>query len=101
MAALKRLSGWLGAGVRVDRPDRVRHAGLDGDVVLGAPERVLDADARNAISGFARMPDALVSPLGRHLGPAVLWHPCANPSLRRGRSVAQTLKSAGGTGASG
>jgi SAM-dependent methyltransferase len=55
------LAGWLGGEVHV-RPVRLSRDTPDWS--LGSfwahPERVLDEQARNATSGFARMPDAIV-----------------------------------------
>lgn len=53
--------GWLGGDARVETIEISRHT---PDWMLGSfwahPERVLDAQARGATSGFARMPDAIV-----------------------------------------
>lgn len=56
------LAQWLGGPTRVEVVELARET---PDWMLGSfwghPERVLDADARAATSGFARMPDAVVA----------------------------------------
>jgi len=67
------LAGWLGGAVRVETLPVHRDS---PDWMFGSfwahPERVLSRDARNATSGFARMPEAtvnrVVSALERDLG---------------------------------
>lgn len=58
---LRQLADWLGGTVRIDEIPIPRDT---PDWMLGSfwahPERVLDADARAATSGFARMPPAVV-----------------------------------------
>lgn len=58
---LDRLAGWLGGDVRVV-PVPVPRDTVDWTLFSfwAHPERVLDADARAATSGFARMPGAVV-----------------------------------------
>ncbi len=55
------IAGWLGANVRIEPLLLSRHT---PDWMLGSywahPERVLDAEARAATSGFARMPSDVV-----------------------------------------
>jgi SAM-dependent methyltransferase len=55
------IAAWLGGEARVETIEISRHT---PDWMLGSfwahPERVLDAQARQATSGFARMPDAVV-----------------------------------------
>lgn len=57
----RQLADWLGGTVRIDEIPIPRDT---PDWMLGSfwahPERVLDADARAATSGFARMPPAVV-----------------------------------------
>ena len=51
-------NGWgRGPSSAADRP---RFAGLDARLLLGAPRAALDSEARAAMFGFARMPDAVV-----------------------------------------
>jgi hypothetical protein len=56
-----RLADWLGGAVSVETVPIHRDS---PDWMLGSfwahPERVLDRDARNATSGFARMPETIV-----------------------------------------
>lgn len=74
---LEQLAGWLGGDVRVVELPIPRDT---PDWMLGSfwahPERVLDADARAATSGFARMPaavvDRVVSDVSRDLASG-LW----------------------------
>jgi uncharacterized protein (DUF1330 family)/SAM-dependent methyltransferase len=60
--APERIAAWLGGDVRIEPLPLARDT---PDWMLGSywahPERVLDADARNATSGFARMPEAVVA----------------------------------------
>jgi SAM-dependent methyltransferase len=60
--ATDQLAAWLGGEVRVHTVPIHRES---PDWMLGSfwahPERVLDRDARNATSGFARMPEATVA----------------------------------------
>lgn len=73
----ERLAEWLGGDVRIDNLPIPRDT---PDWMLGSfwahPERVLDADARAATSGFARMPtdvvDRVVSAISRDLASG-LW----------------------------
>lgn len=73
----ERLAGWLGGDVRIDEVPIPRDT---PDWMLGSfwahPERVLDANARAATSGFARMPtdviDRVVSDVSRDLASG-LW----------------------------
>jgi SAM-dependent methyltransferase len=70
--AVAALASWLGGSVDIQTVPIPRDC---QDWMLGSfwahPERVLDADARNATSGFARMPgrvvDRVVAELGRDL----------------------------------
>lgn len=70
--AMERLAGWLGGSTRVEVVPVTRDT-CDWTLMSfwAHPERVLDADARNATSGFARMPPAVVervvSEVGRDL----------------------------------
>jgi len=63
------IARWLGGEVRVETVPISRHS---PDWMLGSywahPERVLDADARNATSGFARMPAQVVERVVREVG---------------------------------
>jgi SAM-dependent methyltransferase len=72
------IASWLGGDVTIEPLPIARDC---QDWMLGSfwahPERVLDADARNATSGFARMPPAIVArvvaEVGRDLASGA-WH---------------------------